>query len=126
MILATSAAILESSLGRISMPAVAFLLRIPTVKVPMLVTKKGQVTIPKHIRDAAGVAPGSEVQFTLEGGKIIITLVGTGATKDRRAKLKAAAAKVRKGFSPEFKALSANKIMNFLRGVEPAKRHRGS
>jgi AbrB family looped-hinge helix DNA binding protein len=94
----------------------------------MLVTEKGQVTIPKHIRDAAGVAPGSEVKFTLEGSKIVITPVGTGVREDRRAKLKAAAAKVRKSFSPEFKTLSADEIMNFLRGAEPAKRskHRGS
>ena len=43
----------------------------------MHVTEKGQVTIPKHIRTAAGVAPGSEVAFSLEGSKIIITPVGT-------------------------------------------------
>ena len=39
----------------------------------MLVTAKGQVTIPKHIRVAAGVAPGSEVSFSLEGGRIVMT-----------------------------------------------------
>ena len=38
---------------------------------------KGQVTIPKHIRMAAGVAPGSEVTISLEGNKIVITPVGT-------------------------------------------------
>ena len=47
----------------------------------MQVTEKGQVTIPKPIRMAAGVAPGSEVAFSLEGGKIVITLVGTGVSK---------------------------------------------
>ena len=30
----------------------------------MVVTEKGQVTIPKHIRAAAGVVPGSEVIFS--------------------------------------------------------------
>jgi antitoxin PrlF len=44
----------------------------------MLITDKGQVTIPKHIRMAAGVAPGSEVSFSLEGSKIVITPVATG------------------------------------------------
>ena len=82
----------------------------------MLVTEKGQVTIPKHIRAAAGVVPGSEVAFRLEGSKIIITAVATGIKNDRRAKLKAAAARVRKSMNPEFRQLGASEIMDFLRG----------
>lgn len=81
----------------------------------MLVTDKGQVTIPKPIRDAAGVAPGSEVAFSLDGGKIVITPVASHVKNDRRAKLRAAAAKVRSSLSPEFKQLGAQEIMNFLR-----------
>ncbi len=94
----------------------------------MLITEKGQVTIPKHIRQAAGVAPGSEVTFSLEGSKIVITPVSTGVKDDRRAKLKAAAARVRESFSAEFKQLSADEILNFIRGDEPTKRtaRRGS
>ncbi|HUG25372.1 AbrB/MazE/SpoVT family DNA-binding domain-containing protein [Piscinibacter sp.] len=84
----------------------------------MLVTEKGQVTIPKHIREAAGVAPGSEVSFSLEGSKIVITPVGTAVKGDRRAKLRAAAARVRRSMSPEFQQLGADEIMNFLRGDE--------
>jgi AbrB family looped-hinge helix DNA binding protein len=87
----------------------------------MLVTEKGQVTIPKHIRLAAGVVPGSEVTFSLEGSKIVITPVGTGVREDRRAKLKAAAARVRSSFNAEFKQLGADEIMNFIRGDEPTK-----
>jgi antitoxin PrlF len=91
----------------------------------MLVTDKGQVTIPKHIRVAAGVAPGSEVAFSLEGSKIVITPVATGVKGDRRAKLRAAAAKVRNSLSPEFRQLGAQEIMQFLRGdAAPAKRGR--
>jgi antitoxin PrlF len=82
----------------------------------MFVTEKGQVTIPKHIRTAAGVAPGSQVVFSLEGSKIIITPIATGVTNDRRAKLRAAAALVRASLNPEFKQLSADEIMHFLRG----------
>lgn len=85
----------------------------------MLVTEKGQVTIPKHIRLAAGVAPGSEVTFSLEGSKIVITPVGTRIKEDRRAKLEAAAARVRDSFSAEFKQLDADEVMNFIRGDEP-------
>ena len=93
----------------------------------MHVTEKGQVTIPKHIRLAAGVAPGSEVSFSLEGSKIVITPVGTGVKDDRRAKLRAAAARVRGSLSPEFKQLGAAEIMTFLRGdqVTPATSRRG-
>ena len=84
-------------------------------------TSKGQVTIPKHIRLAAGVAPGSEVTFSLEGSKIVITPVGTGVKEDRRAKLRAAAARVRGTFSSEFRQLGADEIMRFIRGDEPGK-----
>lgn len=87
----------------------------------MLVTEKGQVTIPKHIRIAAGVTPGSEVAFSLDGSKIIITPVGTNVKDDRRAKLQAAAARVRDSLNSEFKQLSADEIMSFIRGNEPVK-----
>jgi AbrB family looped-hinge helix DNA binding protein len=91
----------------------------------MHVTEKGQVTIPKHIRQAAGVAPGSEVSFSLEGSKIVITPVGTGLREDRRAKLRAAAARVRRSMNPEFKQLGADEIMAFLRGEDAAPVRRG-
>jgi antitoxin PrlF len=82
----------------------------------MLVTDKGQVTIPKHIRVAAGVAPGSEVSFSLEGSKIVITPVATKVKNDRRAELRQAAARVRASFSAEFSQLGADEIIDFLRG----------
>jgi antitoxin PrlF len=84
----------------------------------MLVTEKGQITIPKHIRVAAGVVAGSEVACSLEGGKIVVTLVASHVKNDRRAKLRAAAAKVRSTLQPEFKQMGAQEIMNFLRGPD--------
>ena len=84
----------------------------------MQVTEKGQVTIPKRIRDAAGVAPGTEVAFSLEGGRIILTPVATGVREDRRKQLRAAAARMRGSYSAEFRALGADEIMQFLRGDE--------
>lgn len=39
----------------------------------MRVTSKGQVTIPRDLRDLAGIAPNSEVVFALDDGKIVIT-----------------------------------------------------
>lgn len=38
----------------------------------MRVTSKGQVTIPRDLRDLAGIHPNSEVVFTLEDGKVVI------------------------------------------------------
>jgi hypothetical protein len=65
-----------------------------------------------------GVAPGSEVSFSLEGSKIVITPVGTAVKGDRRSQLRAAAARVRRSMRPEFQQLRADEIMNFLRDSE--------
>ncbi len=81
----------------------------------MQVSEKGQVTIPKHIRTAAGVLPGSEVAFSLEAGRIVISKVGSGLKADRREQLRAAATRVRKSMSPEFRRMSADEVMAFLR-----------
>lgn len=35
-------------------------------------TKKGQVTIPKRIREKIGIGPGSEVEFAIESGKCVL------------------------------------------------------
>ena len=85
----------------------------------MKISEKGQVTIPKHIRLAAGLKPGSEVAFSVEGGKIVITPVGAVAREDRPAQLRAAAARVRASLNSEFKQLAADEIMAFLRGAAP-------
>ncbi len=36
------------------------------------VTSKGQVTLPKRVRDALGARPGSEIEFDLEEGRAVI------------------------------------------------------
>lgn len=42
------------------------------------VTRKGQVTIPKRVRDYLGLKPGSEVQFQYGGpGQIIVKAART-------------------------------------------------
>lgn len=35
-------------------------------------TKKGQVTVPKEIRDALGIGPGTEVDWEIENGKAVL------------------------------------------------------
>jgi antitoxin PrlF len=40
----------------------------------MRVTSKGQVTIPRDLRDLTGIQPNSEVVFTIESGKLTLAL----------------------------------------------------
>lgn len=80
----------------------------------MQVTEKGQVTIPKRLRDATGILPGSQVSFMQEGGKIIIQKIGTG-TNDRRQALRAAAARVHTSLDESFRQMDTEAIMTFLR-----------
>lgn len=37
------------------------------------VSEKGQVTIPKQIRDSLGLRPGTVIEFQAEGGRLIGT-----------------------------------------------------
>ena len=44
---------------------------------PTTVTSKGQVTIPKPVRDLLGITPGSAVEFRLEAdGRVVLTHAG--------------------------------------------------
>jgi AbrB family looped-hinge helix DNA binding protein len=89
----------------------------------MLVTRKGQVTIPKAIRDAAGMAPGSEVSVSLDGSRIVITPLASAVPDDRRARLGHAAERVRSSLAQEFGQQGADAIMSFLRPADaPAPR----
>ena len=45
----------------------------------MRITSKGQVTIPVEIRERAGLLPGTEVEFELEGE--VVRIVRTAAGK---------------------------------------------
>ncbi|MBI3978324.1 MAG: AbrB/MazE/SpoVT family DNA-binding domain-containing protein [Chloroflexi bacterium] len=36
------------------------------------VTSKGQITIPKEVRDALGLVPGSQVEFEIESGRAVL------------------------------------------------------
>lgn len=39
----------------------------------MRVTSKGQVTIPRDLRELTGIKPNSEVIFSIESGKLVLT-----------------------------------------------------
>jgi len=53
----------------------------------MRITSKGQVTIPKRVRDALGLLPHTEVEFILEGGsaRIVKVLATRGESRGQRA-----------------------------------------
>jgi antitoxin PrlF len=52
---------------------------------PTTVTSKGQVTIPKPVRDRLGIKPGSAVDFELAGdGRIVLVKVERGRAKKRQ------------------------------------------
>lgn len=61
-------------------------------------TVKGQVTIPKHIRDALGLTPGSALDFAVNrDGQVVLHKVavapGKGATKPQPDRFEAARGK---------------------------------
>jgi len=50
----------------------------------MRVTSKGQVTIPRDLRELIGIEPNSEVVFTVEDGRLMLTpKSGTEALKEQ-------------------------------------------
>jgi AbrB family looped-hinge helix DNA binding protein len=74
---------------------------------PNTVTSKGQVTIPKRIRDYLGIKPGSEVNFRrAEDGHIIIERADGTRPPSRFAKLVGSA-----GPGP-----TTDELMKLLRG----------
>ena len=50
----------------------------------MRVTEKGQVTIPKNVRDAVGIGAGSEVEFVLDGDTIMLRKVHEAPSRGNR------------------------------------------
>jgi AbrB family looped-hinge helix DNA binding protein len=70
------------------------------------VTSKGQVTIPKRVRDLLGIGPGSKVDFEhAADGRIVLVKQGKKAPS-RFAKLRGRAGK----------GMSTDEIMALMRG----------
>lgn len=78
---------------------------------PAIVTSKGQVTIPKPIRDRLGIKPGTKVAFRLdEKGRAFLQAEGTAQPKPSRFERLRGTATTQ---------LSTDEIMALTRG-EPA------
>ena len=50
----------------------------------MRVTEKGQITIPKELRDALGIGAGTEVEFERRKDAIVVRKTKAGATRGER------------------------------------------
>jgi AbrB family looped-hinge helix DNA binding protein len=72
-----------------------------------MVTRKGQVTIPKPVRDRLGIGPGSTVDFELAAdGRVVLLKVGPGHPASRFASLRGRAGA----------GMSTDEIMALTRG----------
>ncbi|MEI7871478.1 MAG: AbrB/MazE/SpoVT family DNA-binding domain-containing protein [Alphaproteobacteria bacterium] len=71
------------------------------------VTSKGQVTIPKRVRDLLGIGPGSMIDFErAQDGRIVLVKIEKKARPNRFARLRGQAGK----------GLSTAEIMAMTRG----------
>lgn len=71
------------------------------------VTSKGQVTIPKPVRDRLGIGPGSAVEFELAAdGRVVLVKSGAGRPASRFAGFRGRAGK----------GLGTDEIMALTRG----------
>jgi AbrB family looped-hinge helix DNA binding protein len=73
------------------------------------VTSKGQVTIPKAVRDFLGIGPGSAVEFRrVEDGKVIVVPLDDKRPTSRFARLRGHAGG----------GMTTDEIMSLTRGEE--------
>ncbi|MBN8998547.1 MAG: AbrB/MazE/SpoVT family DNA-binding domain-containing protein [Rhizobiales bacterium] len=80
----------------------------------MRVSAKGQVTVPKELRDKIGIGEGSEVEFGLDGDVITLRRAspGSGRGLSRGQRL----VKAIEGTATANRNLSTDEIMRLLRG----------
>jgi AbrB family looped-hinge helix DNA binding protein len=78
------------------------------------VTSRGQVTIPKDIRDRAGIKPGNEVEFRVDGDTIVVERAKGRARPGMSRGEKVVAAL--RGTATKNRHLSTDEIMKLLRG----------
>lgn len=99
----------------------------------MRMTSKGQVTIPKHIREKLGVGPGDDIGFREEGQAVILENEGEkSAGTDFAARLRKARsmiAEMRRDGRLAPLGVSVNEYMNTIRGYnedanDPGFQHR--
>lgn len=78
----------------------------------MRITSKGQVTIPKEIRDEFGLLPGTEVEFVESDGEIRIQKVAGGRNRGKEV-----VEHLRKAGGGKYR-LTTEEIMRMTRGED--------
>ena len=54
----------------------------PSIHAVATLTAKGQITLPKSIRQALGVDAGGRVAFDIKGSKVVVSRVDEGSEED--------------------------------------------
>ena len=80
-------------------------------------TVKGQVTIPKDVRDLLGLKPGEPVAFEREGDKVVVRKGDVPA--QQRESFHARLAKARKRFPARDLGMSTDDFMAMIRDPVP-------
>lgn len=89
----------------------------------MRVTSKGQVTIPKEVREKLGIEPGDEVGFREEGEAFILekAQAETDESKGERMVRKLAELGRRLRRNPDFEDMTVDEYMELIRGYSEDK-----
>jgi AbrB family looped-hinge helix DNA binding protein len=83
----------------------------------MRVTEKGQVTIPKPIRDHLGIGPGTEVDFIFQNGAVHLVRVEEGKSEENEGRGdRAVRALQEAGRKFALRGLTTDEIMDMTRG----------
>jgi antitoxin PrlF len=81
------------------------------------ITVKGQVTIPKKIRDSLGLVAGSKVEFTLNERGEYVVLPAAGTKKSRKSIVAKSRFDAVRG-TANMSGMSSDEYMNLIRGYD--------
>jgi antitoxin PrlF len=81
------------------------------------ITVKGQVTIPKQIRDSLGLVAGSKVEFTLNERGEYVVLPAAGTKKSRKPIIAKSRFNAVRG-TANMSGMSSDEYMNLIRGYD--------
>ena len=81
----------------------------------MRVTEKGQVTIPKHIRDRLGIKPGSEIEIKIREEICVLEKKPARETQSEERKREVREWAESVSGSVDLEGMSVDEYMRFLR-----------